>query len=70
LNIRDGDNVVLDHEGCELPDIAAALEEARLCARELAVDRIRSGRSLSNELIEVVREGDIVASVSVRDTIL
>lgn len=70
MNVRNGDSLILDDEGCELPDIAAALEEARHCARELAVDRIRSCLALGEEAIEVVTSDGVVGLVSVRSTIL
>jgi hypothetical protein len=70
MNIRNGDSLILDDEGCELLDIIAALEEARHCARELAVDRIRSRQALGEEAIEVVTDVGIVGVVSVRATIL
>lgn len=67
LNIRDDESVILDHEGAEFPDAAAALEEGRSCARELVIDRLRTGRPVGNQRVEVVRDnGDIVGTVSLR----
>jgi CBS domain-containing protein len=70
LNIRDGNNVVLDAEGADLPDVAAALDEARQCARELAIDRLRSAHPVNGRLIEVTADdGKIVGKVSIRDVL-
>jgi uncharacterized protein DUF6894 len=43
FHIRFGDQIVIDHEGSDLPDPAAAREEALVSARQILADAIRSG---------------------------
>ena len=42
FDIRDGDNLAVDEEGMELPDIEAAQEEAARSLADMTRDRIRS----------------------------
>lgn len=43
FHIRLRDQIVVDHEGSDLPDPAAAREEALASARQILADVIRSG---------------------------
>ncbi|MGM4954311.1 DUF6894 family protein [Bradyrhizobium barranii] len=43
FHLRAGDEITLDEEGTELPDLSAAEGEAVLAARELLVEAIKRG---------------------------
>ena len=43
IHIREGENIIADEEGVELPDASAAAREARLGALELLGDAIKAG---------------------------
>ncbi|WP_407927975.1 DUF6894 family protein [Belnapia arida] len=45
LHVRQGQELILDPEGAELPDLGAAQDEARVSFRLLVADRLRSSRS-------------------------
>ena len=49
FHIRVGDQVVRDQEGSDLPDPAAAREEALAAARQILADAIRSGSEATPE---------------------
>src|SRR3954449_6400944 len=44
FHIRDGDQLIPDEEGQDLPDTSEALREATLAARQLLAEAIKSGR--------------------------
>jgi hypothetical protein len=44
FHLRSGNALTFDPEGAEFPNIAAALREARLAARELLADAILTGK--------------------------
>jgi len=56
FDIRDGDNLAVDEEGMELPDVQAAQEEAALSLADMTRDRI-SRKPRWHVAIEV-RDGD------------
>jgi hypothetical protein len=67
FHIRDGDTVIRDDEGTELPDFEAAQFEARMCARELIVECLRSGQEINGRKIEIADEGGaILKSANIR----
>lgn len=53
FHVRDGDGLTEDPDGSELPDLAAALAEARAAARELVAERIRAGKGPDGRRFEV-----------------
>jgi len=44
FHLRDGGPLVIDVEGVDLPDLAAARREAEQAARELLADAIRASK--------------------------
>ena len=59
-----------DEEGVDLPDLAAARQEAVLSARELMAADVARGRLQLDQRIEVTDENSrIVLAVPFRDTI-
>jgi hypothetical protein len=44
FHIREGDQLIPDEDGLDLPDVSTALREAQLAACELLVDAIKAGK--------------------------
>ena len=44
FHLRQGDELIPDEEGTELPDVLAATREALQSARELLADAIKAGK--------------------------
>ena len=66
---RDGE-LLLDDEGTDLPDLAAAKREARATARDFAVDAIRSRNRVNDDIIEVMDEnGEQLFGLPVREVV-
>lgn len=64
LHIRDGDDVVEDPDGSDLPDIEAAKEEARVSARYIIAEMVRAGKIIGNLQFEIVDEvGNLCATM-------
>jgi hypothetical protein len=53
FNVRDGEELVCDKEGSELPNLEAARQEARMSARDFAVDDLRAGHPVAARQIEI-----------------
>lgn len=67
LNLRDGDVLIEDPEGSELPDLQAAHEEAVVAAREILSEKLKSGLILDGQSIEICDgSGAILEVVSFR----
>jgi hypothetical protein len=56
LHIRDGEILIKDPEGSELPSVEAARAEAREAVREIVADRIRSGVLVTRVEIDICNE--------------
>ena len=56
LHVHDGTVAFLAPEGSELPDLAAAREEASIAARELVADGLRGNENRTDWRIEVADE--------------
>lgn len=68
LHLVDGDDCICDAEGSELPDIAAAREQALLSAREILAEAIKDGRAHVPRFVVAVSErGNEVAVIDLRD---
>jgi hypothetical protein len=46
LHIKDGEDLIRDEEGVDLPTAADARDQALHAARELVADAVKSGRDL------------------------
>ncbi len=57
FHMRMGDQIVIDQEGSDLPDPAAAREEALASARQILADAIRSGNEATPEAF-VIADGE------------
>ena len=68
FNIRDHRGLIPDIEGMELPDIAAARQEAEEGAREILAEALRYHEEIDGKRIEIVSEtGDVIDILKVRD---
>lgn len=64
LHIRDGNELIEDDNGVDLPDENAAREEALASAREILADLIRAGKLLDGQQFEIVNEvGQMIAMI-------
>lgn len=57
LHLVDGDDVICDPEGSDLPGIAAAREQALLSAREILAEAIKRGTQRIPRFVVAVSEG-------------
>ncbi len=57
LHLVDGDDLICDPEGSDLPSIAAAREQALLSARELLAEAIKRGAQRIPGFVVAVSEG-------------
>jgi hypothetical protein len=70
LHIRTGDDLEEDPDGVELPDVAAAREEALRSAREIVADSIRSAKEDAPDCFIVAdANGRELATVPLRDVL-
>jgi hypothetical protein len=53
FHVRDDQGLIADDEGSELPNMAAAREEARESAKDFLVDVLRGGPSVLCRRIEI-----------------
>jgi len=67
LDIVDGDAVIEDPEGVEFPDLATALAEAELGARELVAHGIMRNEDLSGQSFMIRDHTGALATVRFRD---
>jgi len=71
LHLVDGDDVICDPEGSDLPSIAAAREQALLSAREILAEAIKLGsRRVPCFVVAVSEGGNEVAVIDVRAIVL
>lgn len=71
FNIIDGENLIPDAEGQDLPNLEAARFEARCSARDLAIQEMKAGIPIDGRKIEIADEnGKPLESIMVRDVIL
>ncbi|MCJ2106705.1 hypothetical protein MKK70_15225 [Methylobacterium sp. E-041] len=70
LHLRDGDDLVEDPDGSDLPNVEAAKEEARASARYLLAERLREGKLIDGQRFEIVDEVEnLCAVVGLREVI-
>jgi hypothetical protein len=68
FHVRDGECLIPDREGSELPNLNAARDEAWLSARDFAIDSLRGGAAVNGRQIEITDEaGLVLATLPVRD---
>ena len=70
FHIKSGETIDRDDEGQELPNVAAAKEEALASARELLSDAIKGAKDdVPNYFIVADARGQEVATVALRDAL-
>ena len=71
FHVRDGERVIPDREGSELPDFKSARAEAQSSARDFAIDSLRGGAAVNGRRIEIADDsGVVLESMLVRDVTL
>lgn len=64
FHVRLGNDLALDPEGEDFPDLQAAHEEALRCACEIVAERLLAGDLIDAQSIEIVGEdGTLILSV-------
>ena len=70
FHLRDGDEVLLDPEGCRLPDLGAVASKAMCAARSLLSADVLEGRLPLDLRIDVVdEEGAVIHSLPFADAV-
>jgi hypothetical protein len=63
LHLRDGEHLIRDLEGRDLPDLAAARTEAIQGARDILAEMLRAGEVLDGQSIAIADADDNVLDV-------
>jgi hypothetical protein len=63
LNIREGDELIVDVEGADFLSIAEATAEAVLSARELMANSILAGRNPGGSRFEIRDESGLIVLI-------
>lgn len=70
FNVRDGDTLIADQEGVEMPGKTAAAEEAKQAARDLLAERVKYGEPLESKRFEVVDDdGETILTLPFRSVL-
>ena len=70
FHVRDGELLLEDKDGTNLPNMDAALAEARASAREIAADSLKANEAIDSRKIEIVDgEGKVVGTISIREVV-
>ncbi|MGD9478427.1 DUF6894 family protein [Shinella sp. G-2] len=56
FHIRDKDNLEIDPEGLEFPDLESAVIDARMAAKEMLAERLMAGEQLDGQRLEITDE--------------
>jgi hypothetical protein len=56
FHLMDGDQLITDDEGSDLPDFSAARREGEMAARELLAEAIKAGQSRVPEAFVIADE--------------
>ena len=56
FHLKEGDELIPDEDGTDLPDVAAATREAVLTARELLANAIKGGKERVPEALVIADE--------------
>lgn len=68
FHTRSQDQTYLDPDGTDLPDLAAAMAEAALSAREIMADELRHGPLTLGRRFDIASEdGHVLATVAFHD---
>ena len=68
FHIRDGDRLLEDPAGSDLPDLQAARASAVVAIRDAVAEQIRTGRAVGGRSFEIADEaGRVLATVTDKD---
>lgn len=70
FHIRDGEDLIRDLEGSDLPDLTAAQSEAAEAARQMQSRRVLSGEAIDDRYFEIADEaGETLAVLQMRSVV-
>jgi hypothetical protein len=70
LHLRDGDRLIEDQEGSELPDLDAARQQAMAGAREILAGKMLAGEVVNGQRFEITDEaGVVVCSLPLKEAL-
>jgi hypothetical protein len=70
FNVRDGDTLIADQEGVEMPGESAAVEEARQAARDLLAERVKYGEPIETRQFEILNDnGETILTLPFRSVL-
>jgi hypothetical protein len=70
FNVRDGDILITDQEGVEMPGKMAAAEEAKQAARDLLAERVKYGEPIESRQFEVLNDnGETIMTLPFRSVL-
>lgn len=68
FHIRDGAKLIEDPDGSDLPDLAAAREEASQSARAILAEKLKAGEVLDGQRFEITNaEGVVLVILPFKD---
>lgn len=63
FHIRDGATLIEDPDGSDLPDLAAAHEEAVQGARSILAEKLKAGEVIDGQRFEITSEDGVVLAI-------
>ncbi|GAA0571087.1 hypothetical protein GCM10009416_07110 [Craurococcus roseus] len=70
FHVRDGDRLIEDPEGVDLPDLDAARAEAATAARQIRADALKTDRAVAGRRFEITDQaGRVLATVAIKDVL-
>jgi len=71
FHLRDGDALIPDETGMDLPNLNEARREALQAARDMLADQLRAGEALDGQRIEITApNGEVLDVISFREALL
>ena len=70
FHLRVGDRLITDEDGMECGDEATARSEAVSAAREVAAERVKSGKPIGDDQFEVFDENGALFVTTLRSVVL
>lgn len=70
FHLRDGNHLIEDLDGSELPDLETARAKAVAAAREAIAEQFRTGQAVGGRSFEIADEGGrVLTTVTLRDAV-
>ena len=70
FHVRDGALLLDDNVGTDLPNLDAAIAEARASAREIAADSLKANEAIDGRKIEIADgEGKVLGAIPIREVV-